>query len=67
VSVKAPPVTVTPLPAVRYQYYQSALSMNISVLAKNLTPEEVHIVFSPTHLLVRVTQEGREGMYVCGW
>jgi hypothetical protein len=54
-----PPKSV--LPSVRYQYYQSATTMNISVMAKNLTAEDVTVEFTPTHLLVRVKQEGQEG------
>jgi suppressor of G2 allele of SKP1 len=54
---KAPPPT---LPNIRYQYYQSATTMNISVMAKNLTPEDVVIEFNPNHLLIKVKQEGQE-------
>lgn len=50
-----------PLPDIRYQYYQSATSMNISVMAKDLTPQDVTVEFSPQHLLVRVKQAGKDG------
>lgn len=50
------------LPDIRYQYYQSATSMNISVMAKNLTADDVVVEFSTNHLLVRVKQDGNEGM-----
>ena len=48
-------------PSVRYQYYQSVSSLNMSVMAKNLAPEDVTVEFTPNHLLVKVQQEGQEG------
>lgn len=61
VPAPSPPVLPqTVLPSIRYQYYQSATTMNISVMAKNLAPEDVTVVFTPTHLVVRVKQEGQE-------
>ena len=50
------------LPNIRYQYYQSATTMNISVMAKNLTSEDVTVEFLPNHLLVKVRQGGQEGI-----
>jgi hypothetical protein len=67
---KAPAPTPTPqptksvLPDIRYQYYQSATSMNISVMAKNLTPNDVIVEFTPNHLLIRVKQDGKDGMFL---
>jgi suppressor of G2 allele of SKP1 len=52
------------LPDIRYQYYQSATSMNISIMAKNLTADDVVVEFSTKHLLVRVKQDGQEGIFV---
>lgn len=37
---------------VRYQYYQSDVALNISVLAKNLAPEDVVVDIKPEHLRV---------------
>ena len=38
----------------RYQYYQSAASLNISVMAKNLTADDVVVDIQPEHLRVVV-------------
>ena len=59
------PATAPPLPAVtttipnaiKYQYYQSAESMNISILAKNVTPEEAEISIQPDYLKVKCRGE----------
>ena len=59
VAAKVPPKT---LPNIRYQYYQSATTMNISVMAKNLTPDDVTVKFSADHLLVVVKQDDQEGI-----
>lgn len=57
-----PPSVCPPntLPDIRYQYYQSASTLNISVLAKNLAADDVKVVFSPHHLLIKVKQSGQE-------
>jgi len=48
----------TPIPhAIKYQYYQSAEAVNISVLAKNVTPDEAEISIQPGHLRVRCRGE----------
>ncbi len=49
-------------PEIRYQYYQSPTSVNISVLAKNLTPDDLQVEFQPTHLKVVVRIESVEGL-----
>lgn len=59
---KAAPRTVAP--EIKYQYYQSGTSVNISVLVKNLTPEDVSVDFQTNHLKVVVRVEGFEGLCV---
>ena len=62
-----PPKASKVLPTVRYQYYQSASTLNMSVMAKNLTSEDVTVEFTPGHLLVKVKLEGQEGKLIgCG-
>lgn len=39
---------------IRYEYYQSREKMNVSVLAKNMRPEDVEVIMLPTHLTVRL-------------
>jgi tetratricopeptide (TPR) repeat protein len=62
VSAPAPaptrPSSIVPINPVQYQYYQSAASLNISVLAKNLTSDEIDITIQPNHLKVVVTVGG---------
>ena len=41
----------------RYQYYQSAQSLNISVLAKNLAAEDLDVVIGKDSLKVTVKVE----------
>ena len=50
---KAPavPVTSVVLP-IKYQYYQSLTNMNISVLVKNMTENDVVVEIKPSHLKV---------------
>ena len=43
---------------IRYEYYQSKEKMNVSVLAKNMRPEDVEVIISPAHLLVRLRLGG---------
>lgn len=50
-AVPATPVYSVALP-IKYQYYQSLSTMNISVLAKNLTADDVLVDIQPTHLRV---------------
>lgn len=47
------------LPEIKYQYYQSANSVNISVLAKNIEPKDANITFLANHLRVYINREGR--------
>ncbi len=64
-AVSSAPITAAPLPAVtttipnaiKYQYYQSAENMNISILAKNVTPEEAEISIQPDSLRVKCRGE----------
>lgn len=51
------------LPDIKYQYYQSATSINISVLVKNLTPDDVSVDFQPSHLRIHVRIDGVEGIH----
>jgi hypothetical protein len=55
----APPRTVAP--EIKYQYYQSPSSLNLSVLVKNLTSENVSIDFQANHLKILVRVDGFEG------
>jgi suppressor of G2 allele of SKP1 len=48
------PSNIQSLPTIKYQYYQSSTQMNISVLAKNLTPNDVDIEFQPKHLKIAI-------------
>lgn len=60
----APATTATPVPPaapmpsialpIKYQYYQSLTSLTISVMAKNLTAEDVIVDMQATHLKVVV-------------
>lgn len=50
-----------PLPEIKYQYYQSATSLNISVLVKNLSPDDVKVDFQQSHLKILVKIDGVEG------
>ena len=55
----APPAAAAPAVAaadqpIRYQHYQSPATMSISVLAKNLTADDVVVDIQPTHLRVVV-------------
>lgn len=61
----APPAATTTttnqhqiLPEIKYQYYQSGTHMNISVLAKNLQPQDVNIDISEQHLRVYIKRDG---------
>ena len=54
------PAPAAPQP-VRYQYYQSAASLSISVLAKNLTAEDVVVDIQAEHLRVVVLHESAGG------
>ena len=57
-----PPVPkVTAAPTIRYQYYQSTASVNISVMAKNLTTDDVLVDFDTKHLKICIRQEGING------
>mmetsp|Transcript_17360 Transcript_17360/g.18102 ORF Transcript_17360/g.18102 Transcript_17360/m.18102 type:complete len:377 (-) Transcript_17360:75-1205(-) len=49
-----------PLPEIKYQYYQSATSLNISVLVKNLSPDDVKVDFQQSHLKILVKIDGVE-------
>lgn len=49
---------VTAAPTIRYQYYQSTASVNISVMAKNLTTDDVLVEFDAKHLKICIRQEG---------
>ena len=60
VPVLAPalPAVTTAIPnAIKYQYYQNAEAVNISILAKNVTPEETEISILPEHLKVKCRGE----------
>lgn len=52
---------VTAAPTIRYQYYQSTASVNISVMAKNLTTDDVLVEFDAKHLKICIRQEGING------
>lgn len=45
-------ITTTTTPPTRYQYYQSSTTLNISVLAKNLKPEDVDVNINNNYLKV---------------
>lgn len=49
---------------IRYQYYQSTTSLNISVLVKNLTANDVTVNFSRDSLRVVVHQSGNEEIVI---
>ena len=52
------PAVTTAIPnAIKYQYYQNAEAVNISILAKNVTPEETEISILPEHLKVKCRGE----------
>ena len=52
------PAVTTVIPnAIKYQYYQNAEAVNISILAKNVTPEETEISILPEHLKVKCRGE----------
>lgn len=53
---KASPAVVTPLQPTRYQHYQSMGSLNISVMAKNLTTDLLTVEILPHHLKVVVSR-----------
>jgi hypothetical protein len=55
----APSATKPSLPEIKYQYYQSANSVNISVLAKNIEPKDANITFLANQLRVYINREGR--------
>lgn len=46
---------------IKYQYYQSPASLSISVLAKNLTAEDVVVDIQPEHLRVVVLHSAGSG------
>jgi hypothetical protein len=50
--------SATQQPATRYEYYQSNEALTVSVLAKNLTPEEVEVTISSHRLRVVLTRNG---------
>jgi hypothetical protein len=52
---------VASAPTIKYQYYQSSTAVNISVLAKNVSAEDAHVDFSPSHLKIRIRQDGSDG------
>lgn len=54
---------VAPLPTYKYQYYQSSTQMNISVLAKNLTADDVQVTFQSKHLCVRIKSNDTHGQF----
>lgn len=54
----------TSLAEIRYQYYQSCDKVHIAVLAKNLTPDDVSVLFDETHLTIRIRQEQQQGLFV---
>ena len=61
----APPPQPKPAPcSVKYQYYQSATHLTVSVLAKNQTPETCEVKIEPKFLAVRVVRDGAEMMHV---
>jgi len=62
VPVTTPPPRSQLPPDIRYQYYQSPTSVNISVLAKNLTSDDIKVEFQSTHLKVVVRVEGVEAV-----
>lgn len=45
-------------PATRYEYYQSNEALTVSVLAKNLTPEEAEVTITSHRLRVVLTRNG---------
>lgn len=45
------------MPEIKYQYYQSAANVNISVLAKNLEEKDVSITISEHHLKVYIKRD----------
>lgn len=51
-STKPTPVQLHQLPATRYQYYQTEQFVIVSVLTKNMAPEDVHISFTADNLRV---------------
>jgi tetratricopeptide (TPR) repeat protein len=55
---KAPPIQNKSLPEIKYQYYQSGSTMNISVLAKNLDPSDVNVTITQQHIKVFIKREG---------
>ena len=62
-SSSAAPLPVSKaLPEIKYQYYQSSTSLNISVLVKNLTSNDVSVDFQSSHLKIIVRVDGFEGI-----
>jgi hypothetical protein len=57
-----PPAARTVLPEIKYQYYQSSTALNLSVLAKNLSSEDVSVDFETNHLKVVVRVDGVQGL-----
>ena len=55
------PIQRTVAPEIKYQYYQSSSSLNLSVLVKNLTSENVSVDFQANHLKILVRVDGFEG------
>ena len=56
------------LPATRYQYYQTDTSVNVSVLAKNMQPSDVHITITPDHLRVAISHaDGASSAASASW
>ncbi|OQR82904.1 hypothetical protein ACHHYP_15343 [Achlya hypogyna] len=56
--VVAAPVTAPATPALRHEWYQSPTHVTLSLMQKNLTPEDVTVDFSPNHLHVRFVVNG---------
>ncbi|KAI9913084.1 hypothetical protein PsorP6_005097 [Peronosclerospora sorghi] len=55
VVVPSPPVN----PTIRYEWYQSATHVTMSILAKKLAPEDVDVHIEPKKLIVRIKRDGR--------
>jgi hypothetical protein len=55
-------VARTVAPEIKYQYYQSSYSLNISVLVKNLTSDDVSVDFQTNHLKILIRVDGFEGI-----
>lgn len=59
-SATAAPIPSTMQQTIRYQYCQSTEKVSISVLAKNMKPEDVSISFAPQHITVKLIIGGQD-------